>query len=338
MNNIDNKQNQEYQYLNLLKEILEEGKWKYSHSTGIRYKGVFGRQIRFDLSQGFPLLTTKKTFWRGIVHELLWFLSGSSNVKYLIDNNVHFWDDYPYKQYKRAREKDSSLPKLSQEELIEKIKNDDEFAKKWGQIGPVYGTQWRKWKSGDRDVDQLKWAIEKIQKYPHKRHLIVSAWNAAYIYEMAPSFEESMAIAPCHTLFHIVLYEGKLCLQLYQRSADVFLGVPFNIASYALLTHMIAHVTGFPVGDFVHTFGDVHIYENHVEQVKEQLSREPRDLPELKLNPKIKDIDDFSFEDIELEGYDPYPPIKAPLTAVGGFGKDKKLEDLKKENKKKDKE
>jgi len=323
--------NQEYQYLDLLKEILKQGKWKYSHSTGARYKGVFGRQIRFDLSQGFPLLTTKKTFWRGIVYELLWFLSGSSNVKFLIDNNVHFWDDYPYKKYNRAREKNKNLPQLSKKQLIQKIKRDSKFAKKWGDIGPVYGVQWRAWPTGGgRKIDQLKWAIEKCKKYPHKRHYVVSAWNAGYIYEMAKKPEESMAIAPCHTLFHFVRYDGRLSLQLYQRSADIFLGVPFNIASYALLTAMIAHVLQVPAGDFVHTFGDVHIYEDHVDQVKEQLSRKPRKLPELWLNPKVKKIDDFTYEDIKIKNYKPHPRIKAPLTVVGGFGKDKKLEELKK--------
>ena len=325
--------NQEYQYLNLLENILKEGKWKYSHSTGVRYKSVFGRQIRFDLSQGFPLLTTKKTFWRGIVHELLWFLSGSANVKYLIDNNVHFWDDYPYKNYQRARDKNKKLPNLTKDELIDKIKNNKRFAKKWGDIGPVYGVQWRNWTNeSGRKIDQLKWAIDKFKKYPHKRHYVISAWNAGYIYEMAKNPEESMAIAPCHTLFHFVIEDGRLCLQLYQRSADVFLGVPFNIASYALLTAMIAHVVGVPAGDFVHTFGDVHIYENHVNQVKEQLSRKPRRLPELWLNPRVKNIDDFDYNDIKIKSYNPYDMIKAPLTAVGGFGKDKKLKDLQKQH------
>jgi len=320
----------EYQYLNLLKDILKNGKWKYSHSTGVRLKGVFGRQLHWDLSKGFPLLTTKKTFLRGIIYELLWFISGSNNVKYLIDNNVHFWDDYPYKRYKRIMEQEEKKPQYSFKEFIKKIKENDNFAEKWGKIGPVYGTQWRKWNDGDREVDQLKWAIEKFKKYPHKKHYVISAWNAGRIYEMAPSWQESMSIAPCHTLFHFVLLDNKLCLQLYQRSADIFLGVPFNIASYALLTHLIAQVVGYEPGTFVHTFGDVHIYENHFDQVHEQLKRKPRPFPKLKLNPKIKNISDFKYEDIKVVGYNPHPPIKAPLTAVGGFGKDKKLEELKK--------
>lgn len=309
----------EQQYLDLLKDILKNGVWKISHSTGVKLKSVFGRQLRWDLSKGFPLLTTKKVFFRGIVHELIWFLSGSPNIKYLIDNDVHIWDDYPFKNY-LYDQKLGKVPQLSFEQFMNKMKTDDKFAAIWGNIGPVYGVQWRRWPCGDgREIDQLGWIINKIKKYPQKKHYLVSAWNAGYIYEMTKRREDSMAIAPCHTLFHIVLHNGKLCLQLYQRSADVFLGVPFNIASYALLTHMLAAVTGYPVGDFVHTFGDVHIYENHFKQVKEQLQRKPRPLPKLILNPKIKNIDDFKFEDVGIIGYNPHPPIKAPLTAVGGF-------------------
>ncbi|MBU0619086.1 thymidylate synthase [Patescibacteria group bacterium] len=309
----------EQQYLNLLQDILDNGVWKISHSTGVKLKSVFGRQLRFDLSQSFPLLTTKKTFFRGIVHELLWFLSGSPNIKYLIDNNVHIWDEYPYKNYKLVMEQ-GKVPELTFEQFMDKMKSDSKFVKKWGDIGPVYGVQWRRWPAGDgREIDQLGWVLKKIKEKPQKKHYVVSAWNAANIYEMAATRKESMAIAPCHTLFHIVLHDGKLCLQLYQRSADVFLGVPFNIASYALLTVMLAQVAGYPPGDFVHTFGDVHIYENHFDQVKEQLTRKPRQLPVLKLNPKINNIDDFKFDDIKVEGYKPYPTIKASLTPVGGF-------------------
>lgn len=309
---------QEYQYLNLLKDILKNGVWKKSHSTGVRLKSVFGRQLHWDLSKDFPLLTTKKVFFRGVIYELLWFLSGSSNVKYLQDNNVHFWDDYPYKKYKHYMDK-AKEKKLSFDQFMEKMK-DSKFAKKWGNIGPIYGVQWRKWPTGDgRQIDQLAWIIKKIKKYPQKKHYLVSSWNAAYIYEMAKSWDQSMAIAPCHTLFHVVLHDGKLSLQLYQRSADVFLGVPFNIASYALLTCMLAQATGYKPGTFVHTFGDVHIYENHFDQVKEQIKRKPRKLPKLVLNPKIKKIDDFKYEDIKITGYNPHLPIKAKLTPVGGF-------------------
>lgn len=309
----------EYQYLNLIKDILYNGVWKISHSTGVKLKSVFGRQLRWDLSKGFPLLTTKKVFTRGVIHELLWFLSGSPNIKYLIDNNVHIWDDYPYKNY-LYQMKRGKVKKLGFEEFMTRMKKEPKFAKKWGDIGPVYGVQWRNWPAPDgRKIDQLGWVIKKMKKYPQKKHYLVSAWNAGSIYEMAPTRAESMAIAPCHTTFHIVLHDAKLCLQLYQRSADLFLGVPFNIASYSLLTMMLAQVTGYPAGEFVHTFGDVHIYENHFKAVREQLKRQPRPFPKLKLNPKIKNIDDFKFEDIKVVGYRPHPGIKASLTPVGGF-------------------
>jgi thymidylate synthase len=309
----------EFQYLNLLDDIMKNGIMKVSHSTGVGLKSVFGRQIRFDLSRGFPLLTTKKVFLRGIIHELLWFLSGSSNIKYLVDNNVHIWDDWAYKNYKPLMEKQKA-PEIGMEEFIKKIREDSEYAKKWGELGPVYGVQWRKWPSADgRQIDQLGWVIDKIRKFPQKKHYIVSAWNPEYIYEMAASREKSMAIAPCHTLYHINISGDRLSLQLYQRSADLFLGVPFNIASYSLLTMMLAQVTGYKVGDFVHTFGDVHIYENHFSQVNEQLTRKPKPLPIMRLNSEIKDIDDFKFEHFTLENYDPYPPIKGEITVVGGF-------------------
>lgn len=325
----------EYQYLDLLKDVMKNGTWKISHSTGVKLKSVFGRQIRFDLSQGFPLLTTKKVFSRGIIHELIWFLSGSENIKYLVDNNVHIWDDWAYKRFLESQTQNSKLkgqkfrPKADQplaekvknmEEFMEKVKSDPKFAKEWGNLGKVYGVQWRKWPTSEGDtIDQLGWAIEKIKKYPQKKHYIVSAWNPEYIYEMSGSHSKSMAIAPCHTLYHINITGDKLSLQLYQRSADLFLGVPFNIASYALLTMMLAQVTGYKPGDFVHTFGDAHIYENHFDQVKEQISRKPRPFPKMKLNPKIKNIDDFKFEDFTLEGYDPHPPIRGEITVVGGF-------------------
>lgn len=310
----------EEQYLNLLRDIMENGFEKQVYNTGNSTKNVFGRQIRFDLSKGFPLLTTKKVFMKGIIHELLWFLKGDTNIKYLVDNDVHIWDDWAYKEYKKASEKEE-VPSLTQEEFAKKIKEspaDSEFVKKWGELGPVYGRQWRKWQAGGREIDQLKWAIWKTKNYPERRHVCVSAWNPAFIYEMSEP-GTTMAIPPCHVLFNINVMNNKLSLQLYQRSCDAFLGVPFNIASYALLTMILAQVCGYEPGEFIHTYGDIHVYSDHYEQVKEQVSRTPRPFPQIKINPGIKDIDDFKYEDFTLEDYDPHPALKAPITVVGGF-------------------
>ncbi len=321
---MENKRHPEYQYLDLLKDIMDNGFEKHEFNSGIAIRSVFGRMMRFDLSKGFPLLTTKKVFMRGIIHELLWFLHGETNIKYLVDNDVHIWDEWPYKEYKKKMEK-GEVTVMTQDEFINKIKNEADFAKEWGELGPVYGRQWRKWKASDgREIDQLAWAIEKTKKYPDRKHVVVSAWNPEYVYEMAlPG--ASMAIPPCHTLFNINVTNGKLSLLLYQRSADTFLGVPFNIASYSLLTMILAQVCGYEAGEFVHMLGDTHIYGNHYEQVKEQMSREPRPFPTIKINPEVKNIDDFKFEDFTLENYDPHPPIKGEITVVGGFNeKDRK--------------
>ncbi|MEK7461864.1 MAG: thymidylate synthase [Patescibacteria group bacterium] len=323
-NSANNQKHPEYQYLDLLRDILDNGFEKHEFNSGIAIKSVFGRSMRFDLSKGFPLLTTKKVFLRGIIHELLWFLRGDVNIKYLVDNDVHIWDDWPYKEYKKKMDM-GAVPALSQDEFINKIKEDSQFAEKWGELGPVYGRQWRRWLASDgREIDQIAWAIEKTKKYPDRKHVVVSAWNPEYIYEMAkPGI--SMAIPPCHTMFNINVINNKLSLLLYQRSADTFLGVPFNIASYSLLTMMLAQVCGYEVGDFVHMLGDTHLYGNHYEQAKEQLTREPRPFPTMKINPDTKEIDRFSPEDFILEGYDPYPPIKGEITVVGGFNeKDRK--------------
>lgn len=259
-------------YLDLLQHILDHGTEK-TDRTGTGTKSIFGYQLRYDLSKGFPLVTTKKVHLKSIIYELLWFLKGDTNIKYLNDNGVSIWD---------------------------------EWADENGDLGPVYGAQWRSWKGADNKVvDQFSEVIDQIKKNPDSRRLIVSAWNAAEI--------PNMALAPCHALFQFYVADGKLSLQLYQRSADVFLGVPFNIASYALLLMMVAQVCGLEVGDYVHSFGDVHIYNNHFEQVHKQLSRKPRPLPTMKLNPDIKDIFDFDFEDFTLENYDPHPGIKAPV-------------------------
>ncbi|MBI2029175.1 thymidylate synthase [Candidatus Gottesmanbacteria bacterium] len=308
----------EYQYLDILKDVMKNGTNKIVFNSKNTIKSVFGRQMRFDLAQGFPLLTTKKVYLRAIIYELLWFLQGASNIKYLVDNNVHIWDEWAYKPYKLLAEK-RKVPFMIQEKFIEKIKTDKTFANKWGDIGNVYGVQWRKWKTSDgRTIDQLAWTLNELKTTPFRRSIVVSAWNPEFIYEMATP-GKSMALPPCHTLYQFNVRDNRLSLQLYQRSADMFLGVPFNIASYALLTMMVAHVTGFKPGEFVHTLGDTHIYSDHFEQVKEQLKRKPRPFPKMKINPRVKNIDDFKFEDFTLENYNPYPPIKGEVTVVGGF-------------------
>ena len=301
------------QYLGLLEDIKRNGV-KKADRTGVGTISVFGRQLRFDLSEGFPAVTTKKLFMRGVIHELIWFLQGSTNIKYLVDNDVHIWDDWPYKAYLLKQGK--KVPEINGDEwnkgikqFTERIKRDPDFSKWNGELGPVYGYQWRNWPTTDgRHIDQIKQAIEIIKKNPDSRRNIVSAWNAADIEDMAVS-----GLPPCHLLFQFYVSDGKLSLQMYQRSADTFLGVPFNIASYALLTMMVAQVTSLKPGDFVHTFGDTHLYLNHLKQVDEQLRRKPRALPIMKINPDIKNIDNFKFEDFELVGYDPHPAIYAPI-------------------------
>ena len=336
MNSKISKKHPEYQYLDLLRDIMDNGfKKPVFNNPEVTIKSVFGRQIRFDLSQGFPLLTTKKVFLRGILHELIWFLRGDSNIKYLVDNGVHIWDDWGFKRYKesfedkklniknkkyKAKIKNGQI--LTQDQYVEKIKElpvGHPFVKKYGELGPVYGVQWRRWPASDgRKIDQVKWAIEKIKKTPQRRHIVISAWNPEFVYEMAGK-GKSVALPPCHTLFQFNVINDRLSCQLYQRSADMFLGVPFNIASYALFTMIFAHLTGYPPGDFVHTFGDAHIYSNHLEQVREQLKRKPRPFPKMKIDSRLKDIDQIKFEDFELSGYDPYPLIKGEVTVVGGF-------------------
>lgn len=294
------------QYLDLLKKIMDEGVDK-GDRTGVGTRSVFGAQARFDLADGFPLLTTKKMFLKGIIHELIWFVRGDTNIKYLVDNGVRIWNEWPYQKYLEANGWAEKYPKYTpeweekMEEFVDNIKKDAKFAKQWGELGPVYGKQWRDFGG----VDQLKDVIERIKTKPNDRRMIVSAWNPPEI--------PQMALPPCHLLFQFYVADGKLSLQMYQRSCDTFLGVPFNIASYSLLLMMIAQVTGLKPGTFVHVYGDLHIYTNHFEQVKEQLSRQPRKLPTMKINPAVKNIEDFVFEDFTLEGYDPYPTIKAPI-------------------------
>ena len=289
------------QYLDFIKYILDNGTPK-GDRTGTGTISTFGYQMRFDLSKGFPLLTTKKVALRAIIHELLWFISGDTNIKYLVDNNVKIWNDWPYKKYKES----DCFKGESMDEFIEKIKNDDEFAKKWGELGPVYGHEWRHFDGQDTYIDQLAWVINEIKTNPNSRRLIVNAWQAAYVSEMA--------LPPCHMAFQFYVNNGKLSCQLYQRSADAFLGVPFNIASYSLLTMMIAKICNLEVGEFIHTFGDLHIYNDHLEQVNLQLTRTPRELPKMIIHGDQKNIEDFKFEDFELVGYDPYPAIKGNVS------------------------
>lgn len=302
------------QYLDLLRDIRDNGIEK-GDRTGTGTKSVFGRQVRYNLSDGFPAVTTKKLYFRSVVHELLWFLQGTGNIEYLAQNDVHIWDEWPYKNYLKQNnlpipDSNSDEWRTGMKEFISKIASDHDFAMKWGDLGPVYGVQWRKWPDGKGGViDQIADAIKTIKTNPNSRRNIVSAWNAAEIDDIA----SAGGLPPCHTLFQLYVHDGKLDLHLYQRSADTFLGVPFNIASYALLLSMMAQVTGLKPGEFVHTLADTHIYLNHFDQVEEQLSREPLELPKLWLNPEVKSIDEFTFEDIELRDYKSHPAIKAPI-------------------------
>lgn len=285
-----------YEYLNLCKTILEKGT-KKDDRTGTGTISYFGYQMRFNLEEGFPLLTTKRVHLKSIIHELLWFISGDTNIKYLVDNGVRIWNDWPFASYQKSAEyKGETI-----EEFAEKIKESEEFAEKWGKLGPVYGKQWRNFGG----VDQLEELINQIKTNPTSRRLIISAWNPAEI--------NQMALPPCHCFMQFYVNDGKLSCQLYQRSADVFLGVPFNIASYSLFTMMIAQVCGLKYGTFVHTIGDAHIYLNHLEQINTQLSREPRALPTMKINPNVKSIYDFKYEDFELENYNPHKGIKGKV-------------------------
>ena len=297
------------QYHDLLKHILENGSDK-SDRTGVGTRSVFGYQMRFNLAEGFPLLTTKKVHTKSIIHELLWFIKGDTNLQYLAQNGVNIWNDWPYQNWLNQTGKASELPKYSaewKEEMkvfVDKVKTDNSFAKEWGELGPVYGKQWRDFNG----FDQLSWLIDEIKRNPNSRRLIISAWNASEIEEMAKA-----GLPPCHTLYQFYVIDNKLSCQLYQRSADVFLGVPFNIASYALLTMMIAQVCELELGDFVHTFGDAHLYSNHFEQTEELLGRAVRPLPQMKINSEVKNLFDFTFDDFELVNYNPHPPIKASV-------------------------
>lgn len=284
------------QYHDLVAHVFKHGH-KKEDRTKTGTISTFGYQMRFDLSEGFPLLTTKKVFYKAIIYELLWFIKGDTNIKYLVDHGVKIWNEWPYENFKKHEDYQGE----SLETFVEKIKHDDIFAKKHGDLGPVYGAQWRNFNG----VDQLAEVINLIKHQPNSRRMILSAWNPAEIH--------NMALPPCHTLIQFYVANNKLSLQLYQRSGDIFLGIPFNIASYALLLEMVAQVTNLEVGEFVHTIGDAHIYSNHVEQLQLQLTREIRPLPKLKLNKEITELEDFEFEDIEIVDYHPHPPIKGAV-------------------------
>lgn len=312
----------EQEYLDLAQRILDEGKER-GDRTGTGTKSIFGHQMRFDLQEGFPLLTTKRVYFKLIKTELLWFLRGDTNIKYLLEHNNHIWDEWAFERYVNSEEytgpdmtnfglraqEDEAFNQVYQEEkkaFNARILNDETFAEKHGTLGNVYGAQWRSWPTTDGGtIDQIQQVVESIKNKPNSRRHIVSAWN--------PEEVPHMALPPCHTLFQFYVQDGKLSCQLYQRSADVFLGVPFNIASYALLTHLIAHETGLDVGEFVHTLGDAHLYLNHMDQIKKQLSREPRELPKLILNTEKESVFDFELDDIKVIDYHPHKGIKAPI-------------------------
>lgn len=310
------------QYLDLANKIMIEGTEK-NDRTGVGTKSIFGHQMRFDLQKGFPLLTTKRVAFRLIKSELLWFLKGDTNIRYLLEENNHIWDEWAFEKYIKSEDytgpdmtsfgirsqQDDYFNKVYKKEMnafTQKVLEDNEFAEKYGTLGNVYGAQWRSWPTTDGNtIDQIKNVINTIKNNPDSRRHIVTAWN--------PGEVDDMALPPCHALFQFYVADGKLSCQLYQRSGDVFLGVPFNIASYALLTHMIARETDLDVGEFVHTLGDAHIYSNHYDQVNEQLTRSPKSLPKLILNEEKSSVFDFDINDIKIENYEPHPAIKAPI-------------------------
>src|SRR3989344_4519609 len=306
----------EHQYLALMREVMDRGDRQVDAGHGKATYGVFGRQIRFDLSEGFPLLTTKRVYWKGVLHELYWFMSGQSNIRYLVQNDVHIWDDYPYRMY-CERAKKENWPEMTKEAFIARIKDDQVFAKEHGELPRIYGEMWRRWPAKDgRSIDQFLWAIEELRNDPGCHNAIVTSWNPEYLYGMARP-EEVNHFPICHNMYQMNIKNEKVSLQLYQRSADIFLGVPFNIASYALLAHIVAQILGREVGEFVHTFGDVHIYENHFDAAKEQLTREPKAFPKVSIDKSVKSLADFRPEHVVLEGYEAHPPIKAEFTVAG---------------------
>ena len=296
-------------YHDLLRHILDHGTVK-GDRTGTGTRSVFGYQSRYELREGFPLLTTKKVHWKSVVHELLWFIRGDTNIRYLVQHGVRIWNEWPFQHYLEETGKSAQLPKHSPEwkaemrQFVSRIADDSAFAQEWGELGPVYGKQWRDFNG----IDQLREVVANVKAKPDSRRHIVTAWNPSDIPEMVKA-----GLPPCHTLFQFYVAEGRLSCQLYQRSADVFLGVPFNIASYALLTHLVARECGLQVGDFVHTLGDAHLYSNHLDQAREQLGRTPRALPTVRIDDDAPSMFSITYDDIELLDYDPWPAIRAPI-------------------------
>jgi len=324
-----NKKHAEYQYLDLGKEILENGIDQKDRGTGVVTRSMFGVRHEYDLSKNFPLLTSKRVYWNGVIAELYWFLSGQTNIKYLVDRNVHIWDDYPYKIYLektlRQAQGKKSKTKMTKDEFIEKIKEDFKFAKKWGELPRIYGEMWRKWptRKKGKTIDQVQWIIDEVKADPNAHNLIVNSWNPEYLYSMAGKSDASR-FPICHNMYQVSNRHGKLDLILYQRSCDYFLGVPFNIASYALLCVILAKVLKLKPGRFIHVYGDIHIYENHFDQVREQLKRKPNPFPKVSIKGKVSSLKDFKPEMVVLENYNPHPPIKAELTVAGGYYEKKK--------------
>jgi thymidylate synthase len=307
----------EYQYLDLLQDILDNGVENVDEGTGAVSRSVFGRQIRFDLKDGFPLLTTKKMYWKGILHELYWFVSGNNNVAYLAKNGVHIWDDYPHKIHAERAARGEHEP-LDKDAFIERLVNDEAFAEAHGKLPRIYSEMWRAWPAKDgRGIDQVGWVLNELKQDPNARNAIVSTWNPEYLYSMALPHEASR-FPICHGFYQTSIKGGRVHMHMYQRTADMFLGVPFNIASYALLLHVFAKILGVPPGEFIHSFGDAHIYDNHLEQVREQLTREPKAFPTMRIDDAVKTIDDFLPAHAYLEGYDSYGGLKGELTVAGG--------------------
>jgi thymidylate synthase len=314
----------EYQYLDLGKQILKDSVKQVDRGTGVITHSVFGIKHEYDLADNtFPLLTTKRVYWKGVLQELYWFFSGQTNIKYLVDNDVHIWDDYPYKIYKEKNPK----TKMTKEEFIAKIHADSKFAKKWGELPRIYGEMWRKWptKKKGTTIDQLQWVVDELKADPNAHNAIVNSWNPEFLYSMATK-EDASRFPICHNMYQVSNRGGKLDLLLYQRSCDYFLGVPFNIASYALLCIILAKILKLKPGKFIHVYGDIHIYDNHIAQVKEELKRKPKPFPKIKIVGKMNSLADFTPDKIVLEGYEPHASIKAELTVAGGLyqGKPKK--------------